>query len=240
MLDILQNVDEYNNAGALLGLDTTTGNSEVMSSLNQMNPVKRQRTINKLAGGGIPSRGSRAEMEKHFSELPQHIKDGLAKADLRLADTVVYAIKPVSSKVTKFFETQDTKKIALASLSAARLPKGSALLVSGITLLAGVGTDATDDKVMSIKFEGIENYGAISNGEFSLKSNKKIIMPETSNMVFKTNNNMMVPQGYYKLANPRLIHDDVLIEATVELGTMEGVANFTYLYLGLHGTITTP
>src|ERR1700754_2754156 len=105
MLDILQNVDEYNNAGALLGLDTTD-NNEILLSLKQMNPIKRQRTINKLAGTGIASRGSRAEMEKHFSELPQNIKDGLAKGELRLADTVIYSIKPVTSKTVKLFETQ--------------------------------------------------------------------------------------------------------------------------------------
>ena len=47
-------------------------------------------------------------------------------------------------------------------------------------------------------------------------------------------------QGYYKLANPRLIHDDILLEFTVELGSMEGHDPKTQLYVGLHGTITTP
>ncbi len=46
--------------------------------------------------------------------------------------------------------------------------------------------------------------------------------------------------GYYKLANPRLIEDDLLIEMTIELGSMEGIAANTYLFTGLHGTITTP
>jgi hypothetical protein len=46
--------------------------------------------------------------------------------------------------------------------------------------------------------------------------------------------------GYYKLHNPRLIHDDILIELTLQLGTMQNIAANTYVYAALHGTITTP
>ena len=86
----------------------------------------------------------------------------------------------------------------------------------------------------------MENFHAIANGEFSLKSNKKQIVPETSNAGFKTAAYHQVPIGYYKLANPRLIEDDILIEMTVELGSMDGVAANTYIFAGLHGTVTTP
>jgi len=65
-------------------------------------------------------------------------------------------------------------------------------------------------------------------------------MPETSIAIFKTANFHHVPIGYYKLSNPRLIVDDVLIEATVELGSQEGTPANTYIYCALHGTITTP
>ena len=65
-------------------------------------------------------------------------------------------------------------------------------------------------------------------------------MPETSNNVFKTQNYHLVPVGYYKLANPRLIHDDVLLEMTIELGSTSGIPANTYVFAGLHGTITTP
>lgn len=239
MLDNLDGIEEYNNVGALLGIDGLDG-EELLGALRKMNPVQRQKTINKLASNGAPSRGSRAEMEKHFGELPQHIKDGLAKGELRLADTIVYSIKPVSSKTIKMFETQDTKTIGLQTLSNARLPKNQALIVSGIILLAGVSADATPDKVMATKFNGIEAVGAVCNGEFNIKSNKKVIMPESSTKLFKTDNFQGVPVGYYKLANPRIIEDDVLIEATIELGSLDGIAPNTYLYVGLHGTITTP
>ena len=79
-----------------------------------------------------------------------------------------------------------------------------------------------------------------STGEFDLKANKKQIVPETSNNVFKTTGYTMVPVGYYKLANPRLIHDDILIELTISLGTMQGVNPNAQIWAGLHGTITTP
>jgi hypothetical protein len=198
------------------------------------------RVMNKMAGGVPASKGSRAEMEKHFNELPQHIKNGLLKGELRLADTIIYSIKPVNSKTVKMFETQDDKEVGLRNISNAKLPKNQALLVSGIFLLACVPADLTKDKVIGSKFEGIEDFAAIANGEFSLKSNKKIIMPETVNTIFKTKTMNTVPVGYYKLANPRMIHDDILVEATIDLGSMEGLDPKTHLYVGLHGTITTP
>ena len=86
----------------------------------------------------------------------------------------------------------------------------------------------------------MDTISAIANGEFSLKSNKKQIVPETGNYVFKTSNMHNIPIGYYKLANPRIIVDDILIELTIELGTMDGLDPKTHIFAGLHGTITTP
>lgn len=239
MLGVLDGVEEYNNAGALLGLDAVD-NEELLGALRRMNPIQRMRTINKLASGAPASKGSRAEMEKHFSELPQHIKDGLLRGELRLADTVIYSIKPVNSKTIKMFETQDDKEVGLRNISNAKLPKNQAMLVSGIILLAAIPAELNKDKVIGAKYDGLEEFAALANGEFSLKSNKKIIMPETVNTIFKTKNMNTVPIGYYKLANPRMIHDDILIEATIDLGSMEGLDEKTHLYVGLHGTITTP
>ena len=237
----LTGLEEYNNAGALLGgVNGILDNQEVMGALRKMNPIDRQRAINKLTNVGIPSRGSRAEMEKHFGELPPHIREALAKGELRLADTIIYSVKPVTSKTIKIFETQDVREIGLRNVSNAKLPKNQALLVSGIILLVGTSADATDDKVMATNFDKLETVPALSNGEFNLKANKKQIVPETSCTVFKTSNDHLVPLGYYKLANPRLIQDDILIEATIELGTQTGIPANTYLYCGLHGTITTP
>jgi hypothetical protein len=239
MLELLDGTEEYNNAGALLGLEGAES-EELLGALRRMNPIARQRTINKLASPGGGSKGSRAEMEKHFKELPPHIKAALAKGELRLADTIVYSIKPVNSKTVKLFETQDVKEVGLRNISNAKLPKNQALLVSGIVLLASIPENTTHDKVMASKFIQLEDFPAIANGEFTLKANKKIIVPETSVGAFKTTSLHSVPLGYYKLANPRLIHDDILLEFTVELGSMDGLDPKTHLYVGLHGTITTP
>lgn len=239
MLSFTDNTEEYNNAGALLGLEGLD-NDELLGALKQMNPIQRQKTINKLTAPPAPSKGSRAEMEKHFAELPDYIKEQLLKGDLRLGDVVIYSIKQVSSKTVKLWETSDVKKVGLNSLSAARLPKNQCLLVSGIFLVAGVSADLTPDKVIGTAFDKIETFPSIANGEFSLKANKKIIVPDTSNNVFKTSNMNNVPIGYYKLANPRIIQDDVLIECTLELGSMEGIAANMHVFVGLHGTITTP
>ena len=242
MFGNLDATEEYNNAGALLGLDGENEElvGELLGALKQMNPIKRGRVINRLTAPAPASKGSRAEMEKHFSELPKHIQEGLRKGDLRLADTVIYSIKPANSKTIKLFETQDVREIGLRNISNAKLPKNQALLVSGIILLAGVSENQTPDMVMATDFSGIETVPAFGSGEFDLKGNKKQIVPETSNNVFKTRGFSMVPAGYYKLANPRLIHDDILIELTVSLGTMQGVNPNAQIWAGLHGTITTP
>jgi hypothetical protein len=239
-LDGIEN-SEFNNAGDLYGVDSNGMTEELLGMLGRMNPIQRQKAINQLARPAAPSRGSRAEMEKHFRELPQHIKDQLIKGDLRLADTIVYSIKPVTSKTTRIFEPQDTREVGLRSLSEGRLPKGQALLVSGIFLLFGVAASDSKDDQMRTVFGAIDPTGALANGEFSLKANKKIIVPEgTPNRLFCTNNQHGVPTGYFKLANPRLIHDDVSIEFTIELGTTTGIVANTQVFVGLQGTITTP
>jgi hypothetical protein len=228
---------EFNNVGALLGID---GNdNELLGALRALPPIRRQMAINKLTSP-MGSRGSRAEMEKHFRELPAHIRSELSKGNLRLADALIYSIKPVTSKTIKMFETQDDKEIGLRNISNAKLPKNQAMLVSGIVLLAGVSRDATKDAIMATAYGKLEEFPAIANGESNLKANKKIIMPETSNNFFKTAGIATMPVGYYKLANPRLIHDDIQIEFTVELGTMSGILENTQIFVGLHGTITTP
>ncbi len=139
---------EFNNVGALLGLEGDISN-ELLGALKQLPPIRRQMAINKLTLPNMSSKGSRAEMEKHFRELPAHIKAELSKGNLRLADALIYSIKPVTSRTIKMFETQDDKEIGLRNISNAKLPKNQALLVSGIVLLAGVSCSASKDDVMA-------------------------------------------------------------------------------------------
>ncbi|MDB5274467.1 MAG: hypothetical protein JWO58_2834 [Chitinophagaceae bacterium] len=231
---------EYANAGELLGLDGES-NAELLGYLNSLDAVSRVRAMSKLVKKQIPSRGSRAEFEKFFPELPQHIKDGLLKGTLRLADHTVYSIKPINgAKTIKLFESQDVKEVGLRNISNAKLPKNMALLVSGIYLLQGVAASLGNDDVKVSTFDQLESIGPLSNGEFKLKANKKQLVSETSNRKFITTNYNLVPKGYFKLANPRLIHDDVEIEFEVELGTVTGLNANAVLYVGLDGTATIP
>lgn len=201
---------------------------------------------------GVPPkaahRGSRGEFLQNYHKINPNIQSELEQAKMRLGDTLVYSIKRVGPSTTiKMFETQDDKQVGLRSLSNAKLPKNQTLLLSGIYVLAGTAPAATqgspsDDEIMATPFGSVTgaNYSAITNGEFDLKVNKVQLVPETSCRVFCTDNDHNWPLGYYKLHNPRTIDDDVLIEATFTLGTTQNIPADTYLFLGLHGTITTP
>lgn len=231
---------EYTNPTELLGLNGEM-DTELLGYLNALNPVARAKAMSKLVKRHIPSQGSRAEFEKFFVELPKHIKEQLLQGKLRLADQLIYTIKAVKgAKTIKMFESQDVKEVNLRNISNAKLPKNMALLVSGIYLLHGVATSLDVDDVKTTKFESIENIGAIANGEFKLKANKKQLVSDTSNRKFVTTQFNMVPKSFYKLANPRLIHDDVDIEFEIELGTIKGLDPNSVLYVGLEGTATIP
>ncbi len=235
---------EYSNAGELMGLNGSEFDSDLMGYLANLNPVARAKAIQKITKSPVSSQGSRAEFEKFFSELPQHIKDGLLNGKLRLADHTIYTIKPVNgSKTIKMFESQDVKEVGLRNISNAKLPKNMAMLVSGIILLSAVPASAgvpTKDEVMSAAYGAIEAQGALHSGEFTFKANKKHLLSDTSLNKFKTDGFSHVRKGYYKLANPRLIQDDVDIDFDIELGTVTGLDVKTHLFLGLHGTVTIP
>ena len=231
---------EYTNPTELLGLNGEM-DAELLGSLNALYPVARARAVNKMVKRNIPSQGSRAEFEKFFVELPKHIKEQLSQGKLRLADQLIYTIKPVNgAKTIKMFESQDVKEVGLRNISNAKLPKNMALLVSGIYLLQGQAASLSNDDMKVTTFNTIDSVGALANGEFKLKANKKQLVSDTSNRNFVTDQFTLVPKGFYKLANPRLIHDDIDIEFEIELGTIGGINANTVIYLGLAGTATIP
>ena len=231
---------EYTNPTELLGLNGEI-DTELLGYLNALNPVQRAKAMGKIVKRHIPSQGSRAEFEKFFVELPKHIKEQLLQGKLRLADHLIYTIKPVKgAKTIKMFESQDVKEVNLRNISNAKLPKNMALLVSGIYLLHGIAESLDIDDVKITQFDTIENVGGLANGEFKLKANKKQLVSDTSNRKFVTTQFDMVPKGFYKLSNPRLIHDDVDIEFEIELGTIKGIDTNSVIYVGLEGTATIP
>ncbi len=231
---------EYTNPTELLGLNGEM-DTELLGYLNALNPVQRAKAMSKITKRHIPSQGSRAEFEKFFVELPKHIKEQLLQGKLRLADHLIYSIKPVKgAKTIKMFESQDVKEVGLRNISNAKLPKNMALLVSGIYMLQGVAGSLDTDAIKVTTFDSINNIGAFANGEFKLKANKKQLVSDTSNRNFITTGFSQVPIGFYKLANPRLIHDDIDIEFEIELGTITGVDPNAVIMVGLVGTATIP
>lgn len=231
---------EYNNAGELLGFDVLEG-GDLINALDNLPPVKKFQVMKKLTKGTKLSRGSRAEIEKFFKQMPDHVKKELLKGALRLADYTIYSLKAASSKTIKMFEPQDDKEVGLRNISNSKLSKNQVFLVSGIYMLAGVASGTTPDQIKSTNFKSIASIGAMANGEFSLKSNRKLIVPENMpNRKFCTLNNQPVEQGYWKLDNPRLIKDEEVIEFVIELGTMNNITNNTHIWIGLDGTGTTP
>jgi hypothetical protein len=230
---------EYTNPTELMGLAEV--DEELLGDLKRLNPLARAKAMQKLMKKPIPSQGSRAEFEKFFVELPKHIKEQLLQGKLRLADHLIYTIKPVNgAKTIKMFESQDVKEVGLRNISNAKLPKNMALLVSGIFMLQGEASSLSVDDIKIATFDTIESIGALANGEFKLKANKKQLVSDTSNRNFVTGQFDMVPKGFYKLANPRLIHDDIDIEFEIELGTINGINANTVIYIGLSGTATIP
>jgi hypothetical protein len=237
MIDEFLN-SEFNNAGELFGLE------QVNRMIQTGNPVQRIQVMKKMIqqNHAQNSKGSRAEMEKYFRQLPAHIKSELVKGNVRLADYTIYSIKQINSRTIKMFEPQDDKEVGVRNISNAKLPKNMAFVVSGIYLLTGTNPDpSTPEGAKGINFLSVSSIPAICNGEFSLKSNRKQLIPENQAIRrFATDNDTTVPLGYYKLDNPRLIKDEELIEFTIELGTQFGIPDNQWMLVGLDGTGTTP
>lgn len=235
MLDDLID-SEYNNVGELFGF------GELEKAVRHLPRGQQVKVVSRLSKQVRSSRRSRGEMEKFFKQMPKHVKQELVKGTLRLADWTVYSVKQITSKTIKMFEPQDDKEVGVRNISNAKLPKNTVFLVSGIILLTGTTSDLTDPEAnKGINFRTISTIPAIANGEFSLKANKKQIVPENqSNRRFITDNDNTVQWGYYKLDNPRLIKDEEVIEFVIELGTQFNIPQGQFLYAALDGTATTP
>jgi hypothetical protein len=106
--------------------------------------------------------------------------------------------------------------------------------------LQGKATSQDSEAIKVATFDTIDANGALASGEFKLKANKKQLVSDISNRVFITDGFSQVPKGFYKLANPRLIQDDIDIEFEIELGTLSGLDPNAVIYVGLVGTATIP
>ncbi len=96
-------------------------------------------------------------------EISGDIRSKLANKSLRLADHIIYSVKPVNGKTIKMFEPQDTMEVGIRNIDRGRTEKERILLVSQIRLTAAVtykeGAIRADDEslVQRAKFYPIDH-----------------------------------------------------------------------------------
>lgn len=176
---------------------------------------------------------------KEFDKgLAAKIKDG----DARLVDEGIYSVKKLE-KVTKFFISADQKDFGITNLDGSRLPKGEAMVVTGIVLLvaevtpsvAGNPPTLDDIKSASVRWDRFSNAPL---AVITAKAHKKEIVSELPCYSFLNHANVQV--GYHQLENPRLIKDEGEIEVELTMPTMTGIAANTYVSIMLIGTRAIP
>ncbi len=186
---------------------------------------------------------SRGEMERRFRRLPVHVQEGLKNGSLHLADTAIYSIKPMDRTI-RMFEEKDDRELGLRNISGGRLEKNQCLLLTGLRIMSHVAPSASKEDIISGWDSAIEVFPPLVLGEFCLKVSQRIVIPETPNIVFRSEGDvtMGASPAYYKLANPVLINEEERIELTIELGSMKAgfPGSLPYVKAALFGTITTP
>lgn len=189
---------------------------ELMGALEAATNQQRRAFVQKLKQPKTMFTGgkadSRVELEKRMHLLPKEIQEGLAKKTLQAVDAAYYVTKNVSSnKIAKMLKDDDTKIVGVSNISGGKFEKGNVMLLSGIILLASVGTANAAEG----NYDILPN--AIRNGEFELKANGTTIVPITSLEVFNTAGTTR-QKGFYKLDNPKIIYDQQAMELNVEWG----------------------
>jgi hypothetical protein len=186
--------------------------------------------------------GSRAEMEKRIRELPLSVQEGLKKGTLRFADTVIYATRLIE-KTLRMFQEKDNRDPGICNLTGARLQKDQCMLVTGINIQPCITQGNSRAQILSALWTTMEGIPPLASGEFSLKIDRRMVIPETPNLVFKAEGDAMMgyTHSFYKLVNPVLIKEGELIDLTIELGTMANLPGWgqSYIKACLFGTITT-
>ncbi len=170
-----------------------------------------------------PTAGSRAEFQARMHNLTADLQEGLKKGKKQLVDATLYNVKSISgNKNIRMFEDSDDKLVGISNVSRAKLEKDEVFLLSGIQLLYGVGAsaDRNQSNVGAIGWKELSKE--IVNGEFTLRAGTQTILDRQSTSVFK--NHMIETvgvhgegvNGFYKLANPKLIRTQEAIDMFLE------------------------
>jgi hypothetical protein len=140
--------------------------------------------------------GSRGKMLAYLNDpkgqdVSVDIRQKLESRQLRLADHIVYSVKPVSGKTVKMFEPQDSMEVGIRNIDRGRMEKERILLVSDIRITAAVtfkeGTIRADDEslVQKAKFYPIDHKfpvpGVFTNvaGKVAFVADGGVLVPGT-------------------------------------------------------------
>lgn len=199
---------------------------------------------NKGSGAAMPTgalsamtngaNGSRNEFFSKLNKLDPAIKSGLAGGTLQLVDTEFYFLKATSGLTNiKMIQDADVKDYGVTNMNNGKLEKSEVFLLTGIALVGGVSNmGVTKADGLATAMTVIETN--MRNGEFELKANGKTLIPSHSNEVFISHierfsavatssyasaigENKRV--GFFKLANPKLIKSQQIIEFNMNWGT---------------------
>lgn len=171
--------------------------------------------------------------------LAAKIKDN----DARLVDEGIYSVKKLE-KVTKFFNSADQKDFGLTNLDGSRLPKGEAMVVTGIVLLRATppvtspATASTKDEVKQADFAEWKGITGAALAVITAKAHKKEIVSELPCYAFLNDADTKV--SFHQLENPRLIKDEGEIELELTMPSMTAVPTNTYVCVILVGTRAIP
>ena len=217
----------------LMGVIT---DEELMGALEAATPVQRKAFAQKVKQqpktAAAPERNSsRSELERRMHLLPKEIRDGIARKTLQAVDAAFYVTKNVSgNRVIKMMKDDDNKVVGVSNISGGKFEKGNVMLLSGIILLASVGTANAAEGTYGVL------PSVIRNGEFEFKANGTTLVPITPLELFNTTDTKR-QVGFYKLDNPKIIYDQQAMELNIEWGA--NAAENTIIKAILVGTAIT-
>lgn len=208
-----------------------------IGALDRANPM-RKRAVSKLArkagskGGGIVATtdlSAKAEFESRMYLLPDEIVQGLKSRQLQISDRLIYTNRNIDTAAyAELMTNADTALPGVANINNRKLDVNQYFLLTGISLLSGVGADPK-----AVAYSTLAPI--IRNGEFQLTIGANTVIPKTSCYAFDTTGQTNEPVGYYKLDNPKLIPPQTEIKPELWAGGANA-AN-TCIRIVLHGAI---
>jgi hypothetical protein len=197
---------------------------------NRLEAIRRiQRSASSRSAGVVHTRDltDRGEFEKRLSFLPASVRRGLAHKRLKIVDAHWYVARSIENlSMDELFKNADTKAPGVTNVNNRKLEAMNWFLLTGITLLSGLGADAK-----AVAYGIVTDQ--IANGELKLEVGSRTLLPSFSCRLFDTTNKKNVRKGYFKLDNPKFITPQSEIVAELRLSAAAPAT--TCVKMILHG-----